>query len=78
MTSLRYWRFDCTRARDTEWATGLERAPPVCVQLSLIRAALSKPVAHSGMERPYFNAGTLPCTYRAWNDISDVISLFDK
>ena len=32
---------------DAEWATGLKRAPPVCVQLSLIRGALSKPAAHS-------------------------------
>ena len=36
------------KARDAEWATGLERAPLVCVQLKVrLEAPLSKPVAHS-------------------------------
>ena len=41
------WDFSLYKARDSEWATNLERAPPVRMPPSLIWDALSKPVAHS-------------------------------
>ena len=42
------------KAEDAEWATGLERAPPVCVQLEVwLEGIPSKPVTHSASLASY-------------------------